>query len=349
MVRTPSSQAPPADRGLHTVRQHTPSPVYIGDMHFHSFFASRRHDSRPLGPMMAAGPATLLSWALVGDLLWIERWRRGIRQKATPRQGEPHAWFRRELQRMTAHVAEQGLKIVRQPADVDQALAGVPHIVLAVEGASFIEQDVRSVREAYELGIRQLQLVHYIRNPLGDFQTTRPEHDGLTNLGKAVIRECNRLGMLIDLAHCSAAAVADALAISRAPMVWSHSSVATSGAPHWSMIAWKARQLTLPQARAIARQGGVIGVWALRQDVGATLQSYGDRMAQLAELIGEDHVGFGSDINGLGPFAVADSMADLGQVVTHWRTKGLGDARIRKLAIGNFARVLRAAMVARRG
>ena len=72
-------------------------------------------------------------------------------------------------------------------------------------------------------------------------------------------------------------------------------------------------------------------------------------MAQLAELIGEDHVGFGSDINGLGPFAVAGSMADLGRVVAHWRTKGLGDARIRKLAIGNFARVLRAAMVARRG
>ena len=65
------------------------------------------------------------------------------------------------------------------PDDVDSALKGQPHVVLAVEGASFVDADPSQIKRAYDLGVRHLQLVHYIKNPLSDFQTEKPEHDGL--------------------------------------------------------------------------------------------------------------------------------------------------------------------------
>ena len=152
---------------------------------------------------MADGKATLVAWSLVGDLLWMRPTPRGFKQKGVPKAGETVAWFQRELARIKAYIAEQNLKIVRTPADVDLALKGDPHVVLSVEGASFVDDDLAQVQAAYDLGIRHIQLVHYISNAIGDFQTERPEHNGLSDFGKKVVQECNRLGILVDLAHCT--------------------------------------------------------------------------------------------------------------------------------------------------
>ncbi len=67
-------------------------------------------------------------------------------------------------------------------------------------------------------------------------------------------------------------------------------------------------------------------------------------MLELVEWLGEDHVAFGTDMNGLGPFSVLSSYADLKRVIDHWRQRGVNDTRIGKLAIGNYARVLKAAL-----
>jgi membrane dipeptidase len=320
-------------------------PVYIGDMHAHYYFDRQgMMKSPPLGPAMAAGNATLVAWSLVGDLLWMELGPRGFVQKSVPKAGETLGWFERELARIKKHAAEQNLKIVRTAGDVERALKGEPHVVLAVEGASFIEDDPGRVQAAYDLGVRHLQLVHYIKNTLGDFQTVKPEHNGLTDAGKKVVQECNRLGILVDLAHCTGEAVTQALAISKAPMVWSHSSVTASRTPDWTMIGWRARQLTLETAKAIARKGGVVGLWALRTDVGDTIQGYADRVLQMSKWLGDDHVAFGTDINGLGRHAMISNYADLRRVVDIWQKQGLDDARLRKMAIENYARVLRQAL-----
>ena len=257
---------------------------------------------------------------------------------------EPLGWFQRELGRIKAHVADQKLKIVRSASDVDRALRGEPQIVLSVEGASFIENDAGRVKVAYDLGVRHLQLVHYTRNTLGDIQTDPPEHKGLTELGKQVVRECNRLGILVDLAHCTEATARDALSVSRAPVVWSHGSVTRGPAAPPSALVWRRRQLSLDVAREIARKGGVVGLWALAPDVGKTVEAYGDRIAQLAEWLGEDHVAFGTDMNGLATFSVVSGYAEVRRIVEHWQRQRLPETRIRKLAIGNYARVLKAAL-----
>ena len=322
-------------------------PIFIGDMHFHLLFIGPNPAaSNPLARNLAGGRATLVAWSLVGDLPWMGVTPRGFKQKSVPKPGETVTWFQAELARVKAHIAEQNLKIVRTPADVELALKGDPHVVLSVEGASFLDDDPSQLQAAYDAGIRHIQLVHYIRNTIGDFQTEKPQHGGLSDQGKKVVQECNRLGILVDLAHSTPDAVTQALAISKVPMVWSHSSVTRTRKPQWMMSVTQARQLSLEGAKAIAAKGGVVGLWALRSDVGHTPEAYADRLSEMADWLGEDHAAFGTDMNGLlGP--VLTSYADLRRVVDYWEQRRMSESRIRKLAIENYGRVLKQAMAAR--
>lgn len=324
------------------------APVYIGDMHSHLFFfgVGASPEKKPLGPTMAAGNATLVAWSLVGDVPWLRITGQGIKQNGQPKRGEAIAWFESDIARIKEHLEQQKLKLALTPADVDRALAGEPHVMLAVEGATFVEDNPAPLAHAYELGVRSVQLVHYIENPLADFQTERPQYGGLTDLGRKVIEECNRLGILVDLAHCTDVCVREALEITTQPVVWSHSSVTRTRQPTWKMPVWQARQLPLATAKLIADKGGVIGLWPMRSDVGETPSSYGGRLWELGEWLGVDHAGIGTDMNAISHPAIA-SYADLQTVVRNWQRAGFPDDGIRKLAIGNFARVLKQAMSAR--
>ena len=137
---------------------------------------------------MAGGKATLVAWSLVGDAPWMRLSPRGFVQKGAPRRREAVTWFDAELERIKRYIAGQNLKIARTPADIDLALKGDPHIVLSVEGATFVDDDLGQLKVAYDAGIRHIQLVHYIRNAIGDFQTERPEHNGLTPSAAASLR-----------------------------------------------------------------------------------------------------------------------------------------------------------------
>jgi membrane dipeptidase len=320
------------------------STVYVADMHFHLFFFGRNPaPSVALAREMTAAQVTLAAWSLVGDAPWLRLSLRGFVQKGTPGRGEAVSWLKAEIGRIKSYLTAQGLKLVRTPADVDLALAGEPHIVLSVEGASFADGDLAQIAAAYDAGVRHIQLVHYIRNTIGDFQTERPEHGGLTAFGRSVIAECNRLGILVDLAHTTPAAVQAALTVSTAPMVWSHGAVTRGRAPPWSAPAVQARLLPLETARAIAAKGGVVGLWALSRQVGGSVAAYADRLSELADWLGEDHAAFGTDRNGIAGSAIA-SFADQQRVVEHWVRRGVPEARITKLAIANYARVLKRAL-----
>ncbi|MBN9260454.1 MAG: hypothetical protein BGN89_17990 [Alphaproteobacteria bacterium 64-6] len=322
------------------------SAIPIGDMHAHLFFSISRQPAsvRPLGKLMGEGNASLVSWSIVGDQPWIRPTAQGLRQHGAPKSGAATKWFTDELARARKHAEQQKIKIARTPADLDLALKGEPHVVLSIEGASFLDDGIDGLKAAYDAGVRHIQLVHFVRNSIGDFQTEAPKHGGLTDFGRKVVEECNRLGILVDLAHCTRAAVDHALAVAKVPLVWSHSSVARGASAGKARSMWQMRQLDMDQAKQIAAKGGVVGLWALRSDVGATVESYGDRIIEMAGWLGDDHVAFGTDMNSLGNAPVS-SYGDLRRVVRHLERK-LSAERVRKIAIGNYARVLRQAMEA---
>jgi membrane dipeptidase len=143
------------------------------------------------------------------------------------------------------------LVLATTAADIRRAAAD--HRIAAlmgVEGGHMIDDDLGILRMYAALGVRYLTLTHFLNNNWADASTDKPAHNGLTAFGKDVVRELNRLGMMVDISHVSDKTFYDAIEVSKAPVIASHSSVrAISNHP---------RNMTDDMMRALAKNGGVI-------------------------------------------------------------------------------------------
>src|SRR5688572_25938559 len=231
--------------------------VPIADVHSHYGMIMRKLADSGLAAEMRSRRIALVAWKLVADGPWIRVTNTGIEQAREPGPGQLASFFNGALDRMLAYIAEHKLRTVQTPADVDACIAGDAGIVLASEGADFLEGKVESLGAAYAKGLRHLQLVHYIRTPVGDFQTIAPTHNGLSAMGKQLVEACNSMGVLVDLAHSTGAAVDQALDIAKAPVIWSHSWVSASGGNWQDLYGFQKRALSLAHAKKIAARGGV--------------------------------------------------------------------------------------------
>jgi len=326
--------------------------IPLADMHSHYGLITRRLESAGLAEEMRSQRVALVAWNLVADMLWIRAGETGISQVRTPGPGELAAHFTRTLGRMKAYIAAHGLKTVLGPADVDACVAGEPGIVLASEGADFLESRIERLDAAYAEGLRHLQFVHYIASPVGDAQTAAPTHTGLSNLGKQLIEACNARRILVDLAHSTGASIDQALAIAKVPFIWSHGWVGTTGGRWQDKYGYQQRRLSLADAKKIADRGGVIGLWGLGLSKpnadwpvgkGDTL-AYARELAKLVDKLGSDHVAFGTDIEGVGPYAGINAYTQLRAVLAHLEVLKLPSAAIERIAYRNYARVLKGAL-----
>jgi membrane dipeptidase len=324
----------------------------LADMHSHLGILSRAS----LADEMRANGVALVAWALPADLLWTHAVGTGIAQKSVPAAGEASAFFAARLDRENPSLAKAGLKRVLTRSDVDACVAGGEHgVVLAAEGADFLEGQLDGLSAVYDKGLRHLQLVHYIATPIGDRQTAEPQFNGLSAVGKSLVEACNEQGLLIDLAHCAETGVDQALQISKVPMVWSHSWVREVGGQWQDTYGYQQRRLSLARAKAIADRGGVVGVWGFgmeRPGVGRNAwpvgrndaKGYAREIAGLVDRIGADHVGIGTDLAGVGANASINDYADLRKVVDHLQELGMPSSAIERVGCGNYARVLKTAM-----
>ena len=330
-------------------RGQTPMPVrkpYIADMHSHYGMWNLRFPLDLPGHMQQAG-ATLLAWSIVDDGRWTGPTREGRRQQVIPPAGELWEYFQRELTRANSRLDEWKLRKALTPADVDAALAGEARVLLATEGANFLEGQPERLALAHAGGVRHLQLVHFIQSPLGDHQTAEPRHGGLTRVGAQVIAECKRLGIVVDLAHSTAALVDGALDASGAAPVWSHSWISPQGGT-WQDPGYIARSLSPASAKKIAARGGAVGLWSVRIiDPFYPLKgvsSYADEIMRMADLIGPDHVAFGTDMHGAGPNPILSNYGDLRDVIDNLLKRGIDEATLHNIFIGNYARIVKATM-----
>ena len=146
-----------------------------------------------------------------------------------------------------------GARLATSAAEIEAARAGGDvALLIGVEGGHALENSLEMLGRFHAAGVRYLTLTWNNANDWADACCSPPRHGGLTEFGREVIREMNRLGMLVDVSHAADATVAHVLEVSEAPILASHSCArALAGLP---------RNLTDDQARAIARRGGVIGV-----------------------------------------------------------------------------------------
>jgi len=121
---------------------------------------------------------------------------------------------------------------------------------MGMEGGHMIDDDMRLLRDYYALGVRYMTLTHFKNNNWADSSTDKPAHNGLTAFGKDVVREMNRLGMMIDISHVADKTFYDVIGLTKVPVIASHSSS--------RVIANHPRNMTDDMMRALAKNGGVI-------------------------------------------------------------------------------------------
>jgi membrane dipeptidase len=143
------------------------------------------------------------------------------------------------------------LVLATTAAEVRRAVAGRKIAALmGMEGGHMIDDDMRLLRDYAALGVRYLTLTHFKNNNWADSSTDKPAHNGLTAFGKDVVRELNRLGVMVDISHVADKTFYDALAVTTAPVIASHSSCRA--------IANHPRNMTDDMLRAVAKNGGVV-------------------------------------------------------------------------------------------
>ena len=168
-------------------------------------------------------------------------------------------------------------------------------VIQSVEGGHFIEGKIERIQLAYNRGLRHLGLMHDNQSspPIGDIYTDAPQFGGLTDLGINIIKECNRLGILVDLTHCDNKTIQKAVEVSTRPMIISHTGLNTQlGSNENTAKMMMPRLITKEQAKLFAQTGGVIGVWTHLAD---SPLEYAKNIRAMVDVVGIDYVCIGTD------------------------------------------------------
>ena len=255
--------------------------------------------------------------------------------------------------------------------------------LIGLEGGSMIASSMAALRQFHARGVRYMTLTHWRTTRWADAATDPPQHDGLTPFGREVVREMNRLGMLVDLSHVSPETMAAALDVTEAPVIFSHSGArAVTDHP---------RNVPDEILRRVPANGGVVmavflGAFISNEvmahvapaqaaeeayvadhpetpaaEIAATRQAWladhppprttigqvADHIDHLRDAAGIDHVGIGSDFDGgaLLPDGLED-VAGFPRLIGELLRRGYSDDDVRAIAVGNVLRVMRGAEAA---
>jgi membrane dipeptidase len=285
-------------------------------------------------------------------------------------------WVYRSVERYP-----QQLLWATSAADIRRAKKdGKVAALMGIEGGHAIENSLFALRDFYRLGVRYMTLTHNNTNDWADSSRDQPKHNGLTDFGREVVHEMNRIGMLVDVSHVSDKTMSDVLDISTAPIIASHSSARA--------LANRPRNIPDELLRRIAKNGGVIMVnfypaflsdtyndaenartERLKPQADALRAQYKDDQKRLdeelnklndanpipkvplsvlidhfdhvAKVAGIDHVGIGSDFDGVPDLPEGmEDIAHLPNITYELLKRGYSDADVRKVLGENFLRVM---------
>lgn len=279
--------------------------------------------------------------------------------------------------------------VARYPGDLTLALSADDVVaamgqgriasLMGIEGGHSIGSSLAVLRQLYALGARYMTLTHSRNTPWADSATDAPEHGGLTDFGRDVVREMNRLGMLVDLSHVSEETMLDALDVARAPVIFSHSGaravnhhvrnvpdivldrvkgnggivmvVALPAYISEERRQWGALQageearlkLLHPESEKAVEAG--LDAWKIANaEPKTTIVQLADHIDHIANRIGADHIGIGGDYDGMatGPAGMED-VSGYPALFAELARRGYEQGDLQKIASGNMMRVMRAA------
>ena len=272
----------------------------------------------------------------------------------------------------------QDLQLALTADDVEEAMAaGRIASLLGMEGGHSIGSSLAVLRQMYDMGARYMTLTHGKTLSWADSATDAPQHDGLNTFGKDVVREMNRIGMLVDLSHVSEAAMMDALDVAQAPVIFSHSGArAVTGhlrnvpdsvlarmpenggivmavALPWFItedLRQHAASRTAERARLEALFPGLpdtveaqLAKWdAENRAPVSTISDLADHIDHIRDMAGIDHIGIGGDYDGMptGPIGMED-VTGYPALFVELAKRGYSQEDLEKIASRNMLRVMR--------
>lgn len=274
----------------------------------------------------------------------------------------------------------QDLQLALTADDVESALAaGKIASLMGMEGGHSIGSSLAVLRQTYDLGARYMTLTHSKNTPWADSATDTPEHFGLSDFGKDVVREMNRIGMLVDLSHVSEEVMHDALDVAAAPVIFSHSGArsvngharnvpdsvlsrlkdnggivmvvalpfyVSEGQRQWSAdrAGEEARQKSLWQGQPTKSEEAMAAWDAAHPMPVATISDMADHIDHIRQIAGVEHIGIGGDYDGMpnGPQGMED-VSGYPALFTELARRGYSQAELELISMRNMLRVLRAA------
>ena len=271
-------------------------------------------------------------------------------------------------------------EIAGTAADMERIFkAGKIGSMMGVEGGHSIDSSLPTLRMLYTLGARYMTLTHNSNTPWADAANDKPEHDGLTAFGETVVREMNWLGMMVDLSHVSPRAMARALDVTEAPVMFSHSSaraicdvprnvpddilarmpknggvvmvnfyngfVPPDCAARNKTAADTAAKFRLQFAGDPKAAQAAISKWEQENPPRSTLAQVADHIDYIRKVAGIDHIGIGSDFDGIDGLAPAglEDVSTYPALVAELLRRGYSDADAEKVIGGNILRALKTA------
>ena len=275
------------------------------------------------------------------------------------------------------------IELALSASDVGRiARTGKIAAVLTIESGHAIADNLAVLRMYHRLGVRSMTLSHFRNTNWADSSTDTPEHNGLSDFGREVVREMNRIGMIVDISHVSDKAFYDTIAVTSKPVIASHSSCrALTDIP---------RNMTDDMIRALAKNGGVIGInfggsFLSQKEVEASRKNFAARAAvdpgltgraldefatkdyldtystmrpnlstlqdavahidHVVKLVGIGHVGIGSDWDGISTVpAGLEDVSKMPALTAALLERGYSEQDVKKILGGNFLRVMRQAL-----
>ena len=217
---------------------------------------------------------------------------------------------------------------------------GITSVVFAIENGYAIGKDISNLERFRDMGVRAITLCHNLNNDICDASMDKvPEHNGLSPFGELVVKEMNRLGIIIDVSHASTKSVFEILKVSSKPIMASHSGV-------WA-IKNHNRNLKDEEIKAIAKAGGLIQVATGRfflselPKESVTVAHIADHIDYVKNLVGIQHVGIGTDFDGGGGVVGMENVSKMKNLTIELLKRGYTPEELEMFWGGNFIKFLK--------
>jgi membrane dipeptidase len=287
------------------------------------YSAKGSFERRSVGDMVAGGLAAS-SFAAVADFNVLDLSKeKGLVERRPFKPGEAWASYKTQIANLKKLASDGLVTTMSSPGEMEAVRAsGRPGAIWTVEGADFLSGSSERLQEAHDDGVRSITLMHYRANEISEPMTAAGHDSALSAAGEAIVREMNRLGMLIDLAHMPESAARRVLEITDKPV---------------SPELQHPRFISADIARDVAATGGLVGAWPSGIGI-STLDGYADRIFHLIESVGIDHVCMGTDMDG-NYKPVFDDYRRLPDLAGLLLKRGLSEPEAAQFFGGNLLRV----------